>query len=84
NTLSSDIYAQLESDKAWAKALEHTKIELPQILMTGGSGNSNGQNMLQDGAVSIALIEMLKNFVKPPKQINMSQQRESLPPSDDN
>ncbi|MDB9456202.1 SPFH domain-containing protein [Dolichospermum circinale] len=84
NALSRDIYAQLESDKAWAKALEHTKMELPQILMTGGSGNSNGQNMLQDGAVSIALIEMLKNFVKPPKQINMSQQRESLPPSDDN
>jgi uncharacterized membrane protein YqiK len=84
NAISPDIYAQLESDKAWAKALEHTKIELPQILMTGGSGNFNGENILQDGAVSIALIEMLKNFVKPPKQINMSQRRESLPPSDDN
>ncbi|MGJ5674854.1 MAG: SPFH domain-containing protein [Nostochopsis sp.] len=87
-TLSPDIYARLESDKAWSDALAKLKIDTPEIYIGGGNSSSAGGDVLQASTLQMAWMDMLRDFLRQrdsAKQINMSQQAGVLkasPPDD--
>jgi hypothetical protein len=70
--LSPELYAKIESEKAWSQALAQTKIKMPQILIGGNNGSSPGTNDLQAGTMQLAWIDMLRDMYRQrePKQIN--------------
>jgi uncharacterized membrane protein YqiK len=75
--LGPDIYAKLESDKAWSEALAQLKIDMPEIYIGGSSGSPAGGDLLQASTMQMAWMDMLRDFLRQrdsAKQINMSQQ----------
>jgi len=84
--LGPDIYAKLESDKAWTDALAKLKIDMPEIFIGGNNGNPPGADALQAGTMQLAWMDMLRDMLRqrdPNKQINMIPKVEALDSADD-
>ncbi|MCC5668737.1 hypothetical protein LC653_34030, partial [Nostoc sp. CHAB 5784] len=83
--LSPELYAKIESEKAWSNALAQLKIDMPEIFIGGSSGSSPGADALQAGTMQFAWMDMLRDMLKqrePIKQIDMSPKVEVLNPAD--
>ena len=84
--LSPEIYARIELEGKWAEAFAQAKIKLPEVFIGGGNSNSNGGDIVQASAMQMAFLEVLRDSLKSTKKINqidIPQQRETLPPADD-
>ncbi|MDZ8141015.1 MAG: SPFH domain-containing protein [Nostoc sp. DedQUE04] len=82
--LSPELYAKIESEKAWSHALAQLKIDMPEIFIGGSSGSSPGADALQAGTMQFAWMDMLRDMLRQrePKQIDMSPKVEVLNPVD--
>ncbi|MBC6421871.1 MAG: hypothetical protein GDA43_14910 [Hormoscilla sp. SP5CHS1] len=83
--LSPELYAQIESDKAWSQAFEKTKIKLPEVVIGGSSGDGSGADAFQAGTMNYALVDLLRNMYqqRETKKINPQQKIEVLDSADD-
>ncbi|MFK8184569.1 MAG: SPFH domain-containing protein [Phormidesmis sp.] len=59
-TLSPDLYARIESEKAWSQALMQMKIDMPEVYVGGSNSNASGTDALQAGAMQFAWMDMLR------------------------
>jgi uncharacterized membrane protein YqiK len=84
--LSPELYAKIESEKAWSHALAQLKIDMPEVFIGGSSGNSPGTDALQAGTMQFAWMDMLRDMLRQrePKQINNTPNIEVLNPASDN
>ncbi|MBC6479483.1 MAG: hypothetical protein GDA56_18625 [Hormoscilla sp. GM7CHS1pb] len=81
-TLSPELYAQIESDKAWSQAFEETKLKLPEVVIGGSFGDGSGADALQAGTTNYSLMDLLRNMYQP-KQSNTQPKVEELDSADD-